>query len=194
MFLENPVWRSPSCGPPLPPGIALKHVHEKVFTSDSGMRRNVPKVLVVVTDGRSQDDVKKSAEKLQHSGNVLSIAMCVVVRVSRSCFSVFRFSPKLYFSVSVLWLIHKTLKNIPAVIKLPVVIGSLRVVFVLCVCFTPHRLQCVRGWSCRCWHVGVESYRQQAQWETCVCGGRLRRFCQDPGQPDHLHLWNSHFQ
>ncbi|XP_039992554.1 collagen alpha-1(XII) chain isoform X2 [Xiphias gladius] len=49
-------------------GIALKHVHEKVFTSDSGMRRNVPKVLVVVTDGRSQDDVKKSAEKLQHSG------------------------------------------------------------------------------------------------------------------------------
>lgn len=51
-----------------PPGVALKHVYEKVFTSDSGMRRNVPKVLVVLTDGRSQDDVKKSAEKLQHSG------------------------------------------------------------------------------------------------------------------------------
>ncbi|KAM9842426.1 collagen alpha-1(XII) chain [Aulostomus maculatus] len=49
-------------------GIALKHVYEKVFTSDSGMRRNVPKVLVVVTDGRSQDEVKKNAEKLQHSG------------------------------------------------------------------------------------------------------------------------------
>uniref|UniRef100_A0A665VXT7 Collagen, type XII, alpha 1a n=1 Tax=Echeneis naucrates TaxID=173247 RepID=A0A665VXT7_ECHNA len=49
-------------------GIALKHVYEKVFTSDSGMRRNVPKVLVVVTDGRSQDDVKKNAEKLQHAG------------------------------------------------------------------------------------------------------------------------------
>ncbi|MCI4382642.1 hypothetical protein PGIGA_G00017250 [Pangasianodon gigas] len=49
-------------------GSALKHVGEKVFTSDSGMRRNVPKVLVVVTDGRSQDDVKKSAAKLQHSG------------------------------------------------------------------------------------------------------------------------------
>lgn len=52
----------------LHPGVALKHVYEKVFTSDSGMRKNVPKVLVVVTDGRSQDDVKKSAEKLQHSG------------------------------------------------------------------------------------------------------------------------------
>ncbi|XP_010777233.1 collagen alpha-1(XII) chain isoform X2 [Notothenia coriiceps] len=49
-------------------GVALKHVYEKVFTSDSGMRKTVPKVLVVVTDGRSQDDVKKSAEKLQHSG------------------------------------------------------------------------------------------------------------------------------
>uniref|UniRef100_A0A8C8A3I2 Collagen, type XII, alpha 1a n=1 Tax=Oryzias sinensis TaxID=183150 RepID=A0A8C8A3I2_9TELE len=49
-------------------GIALKHVYEKVLTSDNGMRRNVPKVLVVVTDGRSQDEVKKSAEKLQHSG------------------------------------------------------------------------------------------------------------------------------
>ncbi|XP_066526013.1 collagen alpha-1(XII) chain isoform X1 [Hoplias malabaricus] len=49
-------------------GAALKHVGDKVFTSDSGMRRNVPKVLVVVTDGRSQDDVKKSASKLQHSG------------------------------------------------------------------------------------------------------------------------------
>ncbi|KAK3562956.1 hypothetical protein QTP86_011711 [Hemibagrus guttatus] len=49
-------------------GAALKHVVEKVFASDSGMRRNVPKVLVVVTDGRSQDDVKKSAAKLQQSG------------------------------------------------------------------------------------------------------------------------------
>ncbi|XP_067312279.1 collagen alpha-1(XII) chain isoform X8 [Pseudorasbora parva] len=49
-------------------GSALKHVGEKVFISDSGMRRSVPKVLVVVTDGRSQDDVKKSATKLQHAG------------------------------------------------------------------------------------------------------------------------------
>lgn len=50
-------------------GVALKHIGEKVFTSDSGMRRNVPKVLVVVTDGRSQDEVKKNAAKLQHAGN-----------------------------------------------------------------------------------------------------------------------------
>uniref|UniRef100_A0A8C8F328 Collagen alpha-1(XII) chain n=1 Tax=Oncorhynchus tshawytscha TaxID=74940 RepID=A0A8C8F328_ONCTS len=49
-------------------GAALKHVGEKVFTSDNGMRRYVPKVLVVVTDGRSQDEVQKSASNLIHSG------------------------------------------------------------------------------------------------------------------------------
>ncbi|KAJ8270953.1 hypothetical protein GJAV_G00121110 [Gymnothorax javanicus] len=49
-------------------GGALKHIDERVFTSGNGMRRNVPKVLVVVTDGRSQDDVKKNAAKLQYSG------------------------------------------------------------------------------------------------------------------------------
>uniref|UniRef100_A0A672SBS9 Collagen type XII alpha 1 chain n=1 Tax=Sinocyclocheilus grahami TaxID=75366 RepID=A0A672SBS9_SINGR len=49
-------------------GVALKHVYEKVFTLDSGMRRNVPKVVVAVTDGRSQDEVNKNAAKLQHAG------------------------------------------------------------------------------------------------------------------------------
>ncbi|KAG7460637.1 hypothetical protein MATL_G00200820 [Megalops atlanticus] len=49
-------------------GGALKHIGERVFISDNGMRKNVPKVLVVVTDGRSQDEVKKSASKLQHAG------------------------------------------------------------------------------------------------------------------------------
>lgn len=33
------------------------------------MRRNVPKVLVTITDGRSQDEVKTKAAKLQHAGN-----------------------------------------------------------------------------------------------------------------------------
>ncbi|XP_057208625.1 collagen alpha-1(XII) chain isoform X2 [Triplophysa rosa] len=49
-------------------GVALKHVYEKVFTLESGMRRNVPKVLVAVTDGQSQDEVQKNADKLQHAG------------------------------------------------------------------------------------------------------------------------------
>lgn len=54
-------------------GAALKHVGEKLFTSDSGMRRNVPKVLVVVTDGRSQDEVKQGAAKLQQSGKCTNV-------------------------------------------------------------------------------------------------------------------------
>lgn len=33
------------------------------------MRRNVPKLVVVITDGRSQDEVKQSATKLQQAGN-----------------------------------------------------------------------------------------------------------------------------
>ncbi|TTT46706.1 Collagen alpha-1(XII) chain [Bagarius yarrelli] len=49
-------------------GVALKYVYDRVITSDSGMRRNVPKVVVAVTDGRSQDEVVKSAAKLQHAG------------------------------------------------------------------------------------------------------------------------------
>lgn len=50
----------------------MKYVYDRVITSDSGMRRNVPKVVVAVTDGRSQDEVQKNAAKLQHAGETLS--------------------------------------------------------------------------------------------------------------------------
>ncbi|XP_047429514.1 collagen alpha-1(XII) chain-like [Mugil cephalus] len=49
-------------------GMALKHTYEKAFSLDNGMRRNVPKVVVAITDGRSQDEVKKNAAQLQHAG------------------------------------------------------------------------------------------------------------------------------
>ncbi|XP_067337696.1 collagen alpha-1(XII) chain isoform X3 [Channa argus] len=49
-------------------GMALKHTYEKAFSVENGMRRNVPKVVVAITDGRSQDEVKKNAAKLQHAG------------------------------------------------------------------------------------------------------------------------------
>ncbi|OXB61233.1 hypothetical protein ASZ78_006533, partial [Callipepla squamata] len=49
-------------------GKALTFIKEKVLTWESGMRRGVPKVLVVVTDGRSQDEVRKAATVIQHSG------------------------------------------------------------------------------------------------------------------------------
>uniref|UniRef100_A0A8D0HQC1 Collagen type XII alpha 1 chain n=1 Tax=Sphenodon punctatus TaxID=8508 RepID=A0A8D0HQC1_SPHPU len=49
-------------------GKALTFIKERVLTWESGMRKGVPKVLVVVTDGRSQDEVKKAAMVIQHSG------------------------------------------------------------------------------------------------------------------------------
>lgn len=49
--------------------MALKHTYDRAFASENGMRRNVPKVVVAITDGRSQDEVKKNAAKLQHAGN-----------------------------------------------------------------------------------------------------------------------------
>uniref|UniRef100_A0A672FSD7 Collagen alpha-1(XII) chain n=1 Tax=Salarias fasciatus TaxID=181472 RepID=A0A672FSD7_SALFA len=60
-------------------GVALKHTYEKAFSVENGMRRNVPKVVVTITDGRSQDEVKKNAAKLQHAGySVFSIGVADV--------------------------------------------------------------------------------------------------------------------
>lgn len=95
----------------------MKHVYEKVFTSDSGMRRNVPKVLVVVTDGRSQDDVKKSAEKLQHSGmrgiiNHRDFCKAHTVLETVELFGIIRFLPNSdYFTRAKSFFSH--LLNIP---------------------------------------------------------------------------------
>ncbi|XP_048391729.1 collagen alpha-1(XII) chain isoform X1 [Stegostoma tigrinum] len=49
-------------------GRALKFLRDHVFVHQNGMRRSVPKVLVAVTDGRSQDEVKKPALLLQEAG------------------------------------------------------------------------------------------------------------------------------
>ncbi|XP_053700196.1 collagen alpha-1(XIV) chain isoform X1 [Synchiropus splendidus] len=52
-------------------GRAIKHVQESIFTQDAGARRGVPKVLVVLTDGRSQDDVNKVSKEMQMEGYVI---------------------------------------------------------------------------------------------------------------------------
>ncbi|XP_069549336.1 collagen alpha-1(XIV) chain [Brachyistius frenatus] len=52
-------------------GRAIKHVKESIFTLEAGARRGVPKVLVVLTDGRSQDDVNKVSKEMQMEGYII---------------------------------------------------------------------------------------------------------------------------
>ncbi|KPP78684.1 collagen alpha-1(XIV) chain-like [Scleropages formosus] len=52
-------------------GKAIKHVKETIFTAEGGSRRGIPKVLVVLTDGRSQDDVNKVSKEMQTEGYII---------------------------------------------------------------------------------------------------------------------------
>uniref|UniRef100_A0A672ZDR0 Collagen, type XIV, alpha 1a n=1 Tax=Sphaeramia orbicularis TaxID=375764 RepID=A0A672ZDR0_9TELE len=52
-------------------GRAIKHVKESIFTEKGGARRGIPKVLVVLTDGRSQDDVNKVSKEMQMEGYII---------------------------------------------------------------------------------------------------------------------------
>uniref|UniRef100_H3CK63 Collagen, type XIV, alpha 1b n=1 Tax=Tetraodon nigroviridis TaxID=99883 RepID=H3CK63_TETNG len=52
-------------------GRAIQHMKDSVFTEEGGARTAVPKVLVLLTDGRSQDDVSKVSKELQKQGFVV---------------------------------------------------------------------------------------------------------------------------
>uniref|UniRef100_A0AAV2K1X8 Collagen alpha-1(XIV) chain n=1 Tax=Knipowitschia caucasica TaxID=637954 RepID=A0AAV2K1X8_KNICA len=52
-------------------GRAIQHVREQIFTAEGGVRRGVPRVLVVLTDGRSQDDVNKVSKEMQVEGFIV---------------------------------------------------------------------------------------------------------------------------
>ncbi|XP_016896657.1 collagen alpha-1(XIV) chain isoform X2 [Cynoglossus semilaevis] len=52
-------------------GRAIQHVKDKIFTAQGGVRRGVPNVLVVLTDGRSQDDVNKVSKQMQMEGYIV---------------------------------------------------------------------------------------------------------------------------
>ncbi|XP_062342834.1 collagen alpha-1(XIV) chain-like isoform X1 [Osmerus eperlanus] len=52
-------------------GRAIQHVKDSIFTVEGGMRRGIPKVLVVLTDGRSQDDVNKVSKEMQVEGYIV---------------------------------------------------------------------------------------------------------------------------
>ncbi|KAM3614043.1 uncharacterized protein V6R79_009022 [Siganus canaliculatus] len=49
-------------------GSALRHMFELSFSAKEGARKNVPRVSIVFTDGRSQDDVSEWANKAKNSG------------------------------------------------------------------------------------------------------------------------------
>ncbi|XP_063073614.1 collagen alpha-1(XIV) chain, partial [Engraulis encrasicolus] len=52
-------------------GRAMKHVKDAILTEQGGVRRGIPKVLVVLTDGRSQDDVNKVSKEMQLEGYII---------------------------------------------------------------------------------------------------------------------------
>uniref|UniRef100_A0A3B3DLX4 Collagen, type XIV, alpha 1a n=1 Tax=Oryzias melastigma TaxID=30732 RepID=A0A3B3DLX4_ORYME len=47
-------------------GKAMTYVREKIFISSRGARQNVPRVMVLITDGKSSDSFKDAATKLRN--------------------------------------------------------------------------------------------------------------------------------
>ncbi|MEQ2177895.1 hypothetical protein GOODEAATRI_008458, partial [Goodea atripinnis] len=52
-------------------GRAIQHVKENIFSAEGGARKGIPNVLVVLTDGRSQDDVNKISKEMQMAGYIV---------------------------------------------------------------------------------------------------------------------------
>lgn len=50
------------------PGAALDYLLRNTFTEASGARRGFPKVLVIITDGKSEDAVQSYSRQLRSSG------------------------------------------------------------------------------------------------------------------------------
>lgn len=56
-------------------GSALRHMFEFSFSAKEGARPSIPRVSIVFTDGRSQDDVSEWANKAKNSGTLIIIAL-----------------------------------------------------------------------------------------------------------------------
>lgn len=49
-------------------GLALTYILENSYKPESGSRAGVPKIGILITDGKSQDDVKPPAKRLREAG------------------------------------------------------------------------------------------------------------------------------
>lgn len=49
-------------------GLALTFILENSFKPESGSRSDVPKIGILITDGKSQDDVIPPAQRLRDAG------------------------------------------------------------------------------------------------------------------------------
>lgn len=49
-------------------GLALTFILENSFKPESGARAGLPKIGILITDGKSQDDVIPPAESLRNAG------------------------------------------------------------------------------------------------------------------------------
>lgn len=66
-------------------GSAIRHMYETSFSTKEGARSNIPRVCVVFTDGRSQDDVSDWATKAKNAGTPyysLGFLFCIVYFLS----------------------------------------------------------------------------------------------------------------
>lgn len=52
----------------VPPGLALTFILENSFKPEAGSRPGVPKIGILITDGKSQDDVLPPAQSLREAG------------------------------------------------------------------------------------------------------------------------------
>lgn len=50
------------------PGLALTYMLENSFKPESGARTGIPKIGILITDGKSQDDVQPPAQSLRNAG------------------------------------------------------------------------------------------------------------------------------
>lgn len=52
----------------IPLGMALNFIHQQSFKTQAGMRPRARKIGVLITDGKSQDDVEAPSKKLKDEG------------------------------------------------------------------------------------------------------------------------------